>query len=54
MASWEHWDTGSIPGPTQWVKDLVSPELWHTQVAAEVWIQFLAQELPYAVDVVKK
>ena len=21
VASWEHWDTGSIPGPAQWVKD---------------------------------
>ena len=23
--SWEQWDTGSIPGPAQWVKDLVLP-----------------------------
>ena len=23
MASWEHWDAGSIPSPVQWVKD------WH-------------------------
>ena len=22
VASWENWDTGSIPSPTHWVKDL--------------------------------
>ena len=26
--SWEHWDTGSIPGPAQWVNDLALLQLW--------------------------
>ena len=26
-ASWEHLDTGLIPGPAQWVKDLTLPQL---------------------------
>ena len=25
--SWERWDAGLIPGPTQWAKDLASPQL---------------------------
>ena len=37
-----HWRaTGLIPGPVQWVK---GPGI----AAAAAWIQFLAQELPYA------
>ncbi|XP_020922221.1 matrix-remodeling-associated protein 7 isoform X1 [Sus scrofa] len=27
VASWECWDTGAIPGPGQWVKDLMLPPL---------------------------
>ena len=25
---WECWDTGSIPGPAEWVKDQVLLQLW--------------------------
>ena len=33
-ASWEHWDAGSIPSLSQWVKDLVSLQLW---LRSEPW-----------------
>ena len=29
VASLQRWDIGSIPGPVQWVKDLMLPQLWH-------------------------
>ena len=33
--SWERCDTGSIPGPTQWVKDLALPQL---QLRSQLWL----------------
>ena len=44
---------GSIPGLTQWVKDLVLLWLW-CRLAAAAPIQPLAQELPYAAGVALK
>ena len=35
--SWEDWDAGLIPSLAQWVKDLVSPQLW-LRVASMAWI----------------
>ena len=28
VASWEHWDAGSIPGSAEQEKDLAWPQLW--------------------------
>ena len=38
--SWEHWDTGLIPGLMQWVKDPVLPQLWlrlQLQLGSDPW-----------------
>ena len=35
-ASLECWDTGSIPSPAQWVKDLVLPQLWYR---LQLWLR---------------
>ena len=41
-ASWEYWNTGSIPSPAQWVKDLALPQLWlelQLQLGSDPWPQ---------------
>ena len=45
--------TGSIPGLTQWVKDLALLRLW-CRPAATALTQPLAWEPPYAVDAALK
>ena len=40
MVSWECWDTGLIPGPAQWVKDLSLPQPWlrfQLQLGSDPW-----------------
>ena len=46
-------DAGLLPGPTQWLKDLVLLWLWCRPAAAAL-IPPLAQELPYAAGVTLK
>ena len=36
-ASLERWDTGSIPGGAQWVKDLVLPPRLKLQLRSDPW-----------------
>ena len=40
-ASWEHWNTGLIPGPAQWVKDLTLLQLWLSS-----WLQLRSDPWP--------
>ena len=40
VVSWECWDTGSIPSPAQWVKDLALLKLWlrwRLQLGSDPW-----------------
>ena len=37
LDQWEHWYTGSIPSPAQWVKDPVLPQLW---LRSQLWLRY--------------
>ena len=37
MVCWEHWDTGLIPGPAEWVKDLELLQL-QLQLRYQLWL----------------
>ena len=40
VASWECWDTGSIPSPAQWIMHLALPQLWfrsQLQLRSDSW-----------------
>ena len=42
MASWEQWDTGSIPSLAQWIKDLVLLQPWlrsHLRLVSDPWFR---------------
>ena len=34
--SWERWDSGLIPSPAEWVKDLVLSQLW---LRSRLWLR---------------
>ena len=36
-ASLEQWDSGSVPGPAQCVKDPLLPQLWHS-CRSQLWL----------------
>ena len=40
-ASWQHWDEGLTPGPAQWIKDPVLPQLQprlQLQLGSDPWL----------------
>ena len=40
-ASLEQWDSGSVPGPAQCVKDPLLPQLWHS-CRSQLWLLTLS------------